>query len=128
MQYPVYPTTQYPCYPTTQYPYGTSPTTTSAQTINPLLRGRVISSESDVTPSDVPMDGSASYFPARDGSCIFSKSWNADGTISTRRFVPEQTHDAMAEVLTRLDRIEKSLEVRPRNNANRRQGKEQQDA
>lgn len=55
------------------------------------VRGRFIKSETEITPSDVPMDGYASYFPSEDGSCIYVKFWDKDGKIQTRTFVPNVT-------------------------------------
>lgn len=50
-----------------------------AQTIN----GRFINSIQEVAAQDVPMDGSASIFPMRDGSGIYVKFWLPNGTIQT---------------------------------------------
>lgn len=83
------------------------------------LPGRQISSIDEIMPNDVPMDGSVSFFPVRDGSCVYAKYWNRQGTIDTVKFVPaiatseEETvnnqPDFVQEILRRLDKIEKSL-------------------
>lgn len=83
------------------------------------LPGRQISSIDEIMPNDVPMDGSVSFFPVRDGSCVYAKFWNRQGTIDTIKFVPavatsvEETAnnqpDFVQEILRRLDKIEKSL-------------------
>ena len=52
------------------------------------LPGRQISSIDEIMPNDVPMDGSVSFFPVRDGSCVYAKFWNRQGTIDTIKFVP----------------------------------------
>lgn len=48
------------------------------------VNGRVVQSVEMITANDVPMDGSAAFFPMQDMSAIFAKSWNADG-----RFAPK---------------------------------------
>lgn len=76
-------------YPQVQQPMS-QPQTYSNQPSNPVpVRGRVIKTETDISPRDVPMDGFASYFPADDGSCIYVKFWDKDGKIQTQKFVPE---------------------------------------
>lgn len=83
------------------------------------LPGRQISSIDEIMPNDVPMDGSVSFFPVRDGSCVYAKFWNRHGTIDTIKFVPEMNVVATTEgvteegpyqeILRRLDKIDKSL-------------------
>lgn len=97
------------------------PYTPPAQTNPPSLSGRMVNSISEVTPQEVPMNGEASIFPQRDGSVIFAKMWNQDGTIKTVRYVPEpegalgnatadSKEDPIALILGRLDGIEKKIE------------------
>lgn len=85
-----------------------------------MLPGRQISSIEEIMPNDVPMDGSVSFFPVRDGSCVYAKYWNRQGTIDTIKFVPEMNvvanieetsgeENPFQEILRRLDKIEKSL-------------------
>ena len=62
----------------------------SQQPALPALSGRTISTLQDIRPNEIAMDGSVSYFPASDGSCIYAKSWSSDGTIQTVKFVPEK--------------------------------------
>ncbi len=47
----------------------------------PAMSGRVVSQEADITPQEVPMDGSFSWFPMADGSAVIGKRWNSDGTM-----------------------------------------------
>lgn len=90
------------------------------------LYGRVVNSPNDITPNEVPMDGSVSLFPSSDYSCILAKTWNRDGTIQTVKFVPEVNPDqvtldqasqenTMDTILKKLDAIEKKLNYRPKN-------------
>lgn len=62
------------------------PTSIPRSTIN----GRFISNISEVTPNEVPMDGTASIFPVNDGSCVYIRFWNTEGNIQTMKFVPEK--------------------------------------
>lgn len=52
------------------------------------LTGRIIQNENEITPNEVAMDGSVSLFPLGDYSAIIAKQWNANGTISTIKYVP----------------------------------------
>ena len=84
------------------------------------VRGRMVKTDSDILPSDVPMDGFSSYFPAEDGSCIFVKHWDKDGKIQTTKFIPaaSETSDFTAtasfedEMRERLDNIERLVKQR----------------
>lgn len=53
-----------------------------------LPKGRVVYSENDIQPAEVPMDGSSAIFPLADWSRIFVKAWNQTGTISTTVYIP----------------------------------------
>ena len=52
------------------------------------VAGRLVASEQDIRPNDIPMDGSVSWFPQTDGGCIYAKQWMADGTIRTTKYIP----------------------------------------
>lgn len=79
--------------------------------------GRVVRQIDEVAPNEVPMDGSISFFPQSDLSCVYAKQWTKDGTIATTRYVLEQTsisngdnpkesNDMYAAIMSRLDKIE----------------------
>lgn len=81
-----------------------------------VLLGRYVQSAQDIRPNEISMDGNKSFFPMPDGSCIFVKSWGADGTIKTTVYVPEKQEDAAqkpsndyAKILNRLDSIQELL-------------------
>lgn len=93
----------------------------------PPLTGRIIDNESMINASEVPMSGEVALFPMRDGKQIICKSWQADGSIKTVRFVPlveEPTNstpttseskislsDEVTDVfMSRFDEIEKRLD------------------
>lgn len=112
-------------YQTQQYSYF-QPTQGQA----PTLKGRVINCENDITPQEVAMDGSISYFPQANNQVIFAKQWNSDGTISTVKYILDQQQpqeekpDPFKPIYDRLDSIDKKL-GNYRNN--QRQKKESQD-
>lgn len=58
------------------------------------LPGKMVSSQADITPNDVPMDGRVSLFPQQDYSCIIAKAWNAEGKIDTVVYVPQKPETA----------------------------------
>ena len=52
------------------------------------VNGKVVQAVEQITANDVPMDGSVAVFPKQDMSEIYTKSWNADGTIRTIVYKP----------------------------------------
>lgn len=52
------------------------------------LNGKIVQAVEQITANDVPMDGSVAVFPKQDMSEIYTKSWNADGTIRTVVYKP----------------------------------------
>lgn len=90
---PAYP--QYGYNPYFQQQRMQQPQVDQMQTVNQFqqqmprgINGRVVQSVEMITANDVPMDGSAAFFPMQDMSAILAKSWNADGTIKTVIFKP----------------------------------------
>ena len=86
---------QYGYNPYFQQPRMQQPQIEQVQPVNQLqqqmprgINGKVVQSVEMITANDVPMDGSAAFFPMQDMSAIFAKSWNADGTIKTIIFKP----------------------------------------
>lgn len=77
------------------------------------ISGRMVGTLAEIVPNEVPMDGSVAFFPTADGSAIFAKAWNPNGTISTVQYVPAQPEAAdgqhqptIADVLDRLDDLQ----------------------
>ena len=120
--YPIQPTYPFtPTYTPVRQP-NVSPTTydvTQVGTSAPV-RGRIVKVDTDISPSDVPMDGFSSYFPAEDGSCIYVKHWDKDGKIQTTKFVPVPTDTSdfvptasfEDEMRERMDTLENLLRQR----------------
>lgn len=50
--------------------------------------GRVVNDFSEITANDVPMNGSAAFFPKADGSELQVRSWASNGTIQTVVYHP----------------------------------------
>ena len=48
-----------------------------------VLPGRVVNNLDEITPQEVPMDGSVSLFPQQDYSAIYAKTWTKDEAITT---------------------------------------------
>lgn len=99
---------QQPYYQTTPQVY--QPTAAS-------IPGRIVKSIDDITPNEIPMDGSIGVFPQADNSCVYLKQWGSDGTIHTVKYVPvvETTDDSnqngsKTNLDDRLDKIDKTLD------------------
>lgn len=81
------------------------------------LPGKLVATQADITPNDVPMDGRVSFFPQQDYSCIIAKAWNAEGKIDTVVYVPQKPQSeeevqngsdqpSIQDVLNRLKNLE----------------------
>ena len=88
--------------------------TAAAQPImqpNPIF-GRIVASEAEITPKEVPMDGTIALFPLSDYSTIIAKQWTKDGTITTINFVPD-TQSIPSETPTMsIDELARSMDSR----------------
>lgn len=116
--YPYPSQVQVPSFPQQMAQYGPSNMSYPQNNQNGI-RGRVISDISQITPNEVPMDGSVSLFPSQDYSCVYAKQWATDGTIKTMKYVPavetqvvenqREVHPVdvlRADVMSRLDEIQ----------------------
>lgn len=65
------------------------------------IQGRTVTSPDEITVQEVPSDGSLALFPSADGSCIYGKRWESNGSISTCVYVQQQV-----ETKERPDRIQ----------------------
>lgn len=91
------------------------------------IPGHIVNTIAEVVPNDVPMNGSISVFPTSDGQNIFTKAWNADGTISTVRYeriseedTPLQSpqEDSLKLIMDKLEAIESKLNYNRSRNKN----------
>lgn len=77
--------------------------------------GKIVQNESQITPNDVPMDGTIAIFPLQDFSRIIAKQWTPNGLIQTLEYLPANTKDdnptvtlddVMSHMDERFDQIE----------------------
>lgn len=88
------------------------------------LPGRMIQSENDIYPGEVPMNGDFGTFIQNDLSTIYLKTWGRNGAIQTNVYTlvnPDQNNngqnDPLTAIMDRLTGIESSLEEM-KNNTN----------
>lgn len=76
------------------------------------IPGRLVNNLDEITPQEVPMDGSVSLFPQNDYSAIYAKTWTKDGTIATVKYIPEpnQAVPQKTSLETRLDKIDQRFD------------------
>lgn len=92
--------------PNANLPYATSSPKPQA------IFGKVVQNESQITPNDVPMDGTIALFPLQDYSKIIAKQWTQNGTISTVTYSPDtQSNQNGSESLT-IDELSKQFNDR----------------
>lgn len=78
------------------------------------MRGRVVSGEQDIQPSDVSMDGSRSYFPTQDGSAIYVRQVDSNLRMHSVKYVPEvqqeapDVNESIAALARRVDALEQA--------------------
>lgn len=120
---PFYGSTGFTPIPGTSYAPQNGGYTTPSQTYqNPYIQqpsrfqsipGRLVNNLDEITPQEVPMDGSVSLFPQNDYSAIYAKTWTKDGTIATVKFIPEQPTTGVPQkspIEERLDRIDQRFD------------------
>lgn len=62
------------------------------------LQGKSVDSIDVVKATDIPLDGSVSYFPIMDGSAIITKQLQADGTSKITVYKPVNEEDQKIEL------------------------------
>lgn len=103
--------------PVNAFPYYQPYQPAYAQPFKPpqTVQGRIVASEGEISPGEVTMGELPCYFPQSDGSCVIAKSWNADGTIKTVRYVPDgDDGDGYAAIMEKLDSIERAVKPKRR--------------
>lgn len=76
----------------------------------PPLIGRWVSKFEEITPQDVPMNGTMCFFPQSDGACIYAMVWGNDGKIVPYRFMPEKKEPIPAQQPQIYEDLTKSLD------------------
>ena len=89
-------------------PQSDTQNTTQPQFIKSGLQGKQVDSLEVVKASDVPFDGSITYFPLTDGSAIVTKQLQNDGTSKITIFKPTDEQKSEVKYLT-SDDLEKAL-------------------
>lgn len=88
-QQPTYGAGVYPNYPQINY---TQPP------FRHILPGKSVNNLDEISPDDVPSDGSFAVFPKSDASCIYVKYRNSLGIITTETYVPKETEEEIPEI------------------------------
>lgn len=83
----------------TQY----QPQQQAQQQTQPSLIGKHINNLSEIKPIEIPMDGTATYFPTVDGSSIYLRYWDQDGQIKGVRYIPEVAENEVASTSPQPD-------------------------
>lgn len=103
---------QQPTLPVLQQPVQNTPN------IPQGIMGRTVMSDADIAANDVPMNGSPAYFPRQDGTVIYARQWNPDGSITTVRYIPdvpqqEETEQTptLLDIANQLDDIQSILKA-----------------
>lgn len=86
-----------PSVPSSLYPQVQTPARPTTYQQPNYISSRLIKSLDEITPQEVPMDGSVSLFPMEDYSCVYAKAWNRDGTIRTVKYIPEKQEEVTQE-------------------------------
>lgn len=89
-----------PSVPSSLYPQVQTPARPTTYQQPNYISSRLIKSLDEITPQEVPMDGSVSLFPMEDYSCVYAKAWNRDGTIRTVKYVPEKQEEVTQDSVT----------------------------
>jgi len=113
-----------------QYQQNFQPQVQQVQQQQQGIIGKIVNDFSELTANDVPMNGSAAFFPKADGTELQVRSWTPNGTIQTIVYkpvqpenqsegtnIPQMDFNALNEdvralredILARLDAIEKSV-------------------
>lgn len=101
--------------------YNTGPQVKLSEAMKPQkpiipINGRIVDSEQDIMPAEIPMDGSICLFMTSDCKSIIAKQWDSNGTLQSIIYEPsapapkEQSQNCSYEGLKeQLDRIEGML-------------------
>lgn len=84
------------------------------------LRGKLIDTPNDIAISDVPSDGSTGVFPSKDGNYIITKTWAADGSVRTEKYLKEKAKNTepsinLQDLLRRVESLERSRNTKSSN-------------
>lgn len=101
---------QQPTVPQNDTQYGPQIQYSGPQYIKTGIQGKQVDSVDVVKATDVPFDGSISYFPLTDGTAIVTKQLQMDGTSKIVVYKPDNEDKTMKFLtLTDLEDIETQL-------------------
>lgn len=101
--------TYMPQRPMIQQPIQQNPVINTPTPVMNGLNGKQVDSIDVVKATDIPMDGSISYFPLTDGSGIITKQIQLDGTSKIIVFKPSDEQESKTKYITSED-MKKALE------------------
>lgn len=61
------------------------------------IRGRIVTSEQDIVPAEIPMDGSICLFMTEDCKRVIAKQWNSNGVLQSIIYSPSSNEQAQSE-------------------------------
>ena len=70
------------------------------QALKPSLQGKIVEGLKVVESSEIPYDGSISYFPCTDGKTIFTKQLQTDGNVRVFKYTLEEEKDEKVDLPT----------------------------
>lgn len=74
------------------------------------LLGKSVDSIEVVKATDIPLDGSISYFPLTDGSAIVTKQLQSDGTSKTTIYKPTDEEKIETPKYVTVDELKKAID------------------
>ena len=61
------------------------------------IRGRIVTSEQDIAPAEIPMDGSICLFMTEDCKKVIAKQWNSNGVLQSIIYSISSNEQAQSE-------------------------------
>ena len=61
------------------------------------IRGRIVTSEQDIVPAEIPMDGSICLFMTEDCKKVIAKQWNSNGVLQSIIYSISSNEHAQSE-------------------------------
>ena len=100
---------QVPQQPIQQLPQMQQPFIQTLQNTQPTLLGKQVESVEVVKATEVPFDGSVSYFPLSDGSAIITKKIQQDGTSKMVVYKPVTENKKEEPKYVTVQELEKAI-------------------
>lgn len=67
------------------------------------IRGRIVTSEQDIVPAEIPMDGSICLFMTEDCKKVIAKQWNSNGVLQSIIYSISSNEQAQSEDKERME-------------------------